>query len=134
MKKILALSSAVATYLTIAPPAFALVTTGVTLCPKSDSNGFFNLCGLEISNLVGPLVNFIFILAIIAALIYLVWGGFKWLISGGDKTALQTARDHIVAAIIGLVIIFLSYFILNFILVFFLGSNFGINNFTIPHL
>jgi hypothetical protein len=39
--------------------------------------------------------------------------------SGGDKQGLQTAREHVIAAIIGLVIVFLTYFILNFILRFF---------------
>jgi len=60
----------------------------------------------------------------------LIFGGFKWLTSGGDKGAVQAAREHIIAAIIGLVIIFLSYFILNILLQFFLGVNLG--TFTFP--
>lgn len=137
MKKLLALSLTATSYLIIATSAFAApATTGLTLCPKQNvggvNNGFFKLCDLQISTLIGPFVNFLFIIAVVAALLYLVWGGLKWLTSGGDKTAVQAAREHILAAIIGLVIIFLSYFILNFILVFFLGANFGIANFSIP--
>lgn len=129
MKKVLALSSVVSAYLSVAPFTFAQVNSG-SLCPT----GTFNpLCNPTIGNVIGPLIQFIFILAVIAALIYLVWGGFKWLISGGDKTALQTAREHIVAAIIGLVIIFLSYFILNLIISVFIPG-FNLSGFTLPHI
>ncbi|MBI3985278.1 MAG: hypothetical protein HY344_05090, partial [Candidatus Levybacteria bacterium] len=79
------------------------------------------------------LINLIFILSVIVALLYLIWGGFKWLTSGGDKTAVQGAREHIVAAIVGLVIIFLSYFILNFIVGFFIPG-FSLANFELPNL
>ncbi|OGH10764.1 MAG: hypothetical protein A3B38_03620 [Candidatus Levybacteria bacterium RIFCSPLOWO2_01_FULL_36_13] len=134
MRKIVAFSSTLGAYLVSASSAFAqLDTTDVTLCPKEGSN-FINLCGLQISDLIGPAINFLFIIAVIITLFYLVWGGLKWLTSGGDKTAVQAAREHIVAAVVGLVIIFLSYFILNFILVFFLGQEFGISSFSIPHL
>lgn len=114
MKKLFALASGTAGYLTFAFPAFAI--SEVSACPVDD---FAGLCGLGFNNVIGPLITTIFIIAIIAALLYLVWGGFKWLTSGGDKAGVQTAREHIVAAIVGLVIIFLAYFILNLVLSFF---------------
>ncbi|MBI3385424.1 hypothetical protein HY030_04490, partial [Candidatus Gottesmanbacteria bacterium] len=45
------------------------------------------------------------ILAAIGTLIYLLWGAFEWITSGGDKTNLENARNKIVHAIIGLVIV-----------------------------
>ncbi|PIR80253.1 MAG: hypothetical protein COU25_01075 [Candidatus Levybacteria bacterium CG10_big_fil_rev_8_21_14_0_10_35_13] len=113
MKKLLALTSTAAAYLSLAFPAFA---ASVSACPVGD---FAGICKLGFNNVVGPLITTIFIIAIIVALLYLVWGGFKWLTSGGDKAAVQSAREHIVAAIVGLVIIFLAYFVLNLVLSFF---------------
>lgn len=44
-------------------------------------------------------------IAAVASLLYLLWGGFDWLTSGGDKTALENARNKITQAIIGLAIV-----------------------------
>ena len=103
-----------------------------TLCAKK---GYFKvLCdNLDIGKLIVGLINLIFILSVVVALLYLIWGGFKWLTSGGDKTAVQGAREHLVAAIVGLVVIFLSYFILNFVVGFFIPG-FHLNEFVLPTL
>ncbi len=62
----------------------------------------------------------IFVLAgIIIALFFLVWGGISWITSGGDKQKINQARDKIFYAIIGLTIIFLSFFVINSIYYFF---------------
>src|SRR5476649_1545107 len=126
MKKVAALVS-LGTYLSLTLSAFAqgpVRGTGTGLggqpvdtCPAGNFGG---LCNITLSNIIPGLVTTIFILAIVVALFYLIWGGFKWLTSGGDKGQVQAAREHIVAAIIGLIIIFLSHFILNIFLNFFL--------------
>ena len=123
MKKLLALTSTAAAYLSLAFPAFA---ASVSACPVGD---FAGICKLGFNNVVGPLITTIFIIAIIVALLYLVWGGFKWLTSGGDKAAVQSAREHIVAAIVGLVLMFIVYAIMFIILGFF-SVNTG--TFTLP--
>jgi hypothetical protein len=66
--------------------------------------------------------NFIlltFILVIILALFFLIWGGIRWVTSSGDKTKVQAARNTMIYAIIGLIIVFLSYFVINVITTFF---------------
>jgi hypothetical protein len=128
MKKYLALLAPVA-YLTLASSAFA---TTVDTCA---SGQFSVLCGLTAERfgpLIGQLIQLIFVIAVVVALLWLIYGGFRWLVSGGDKTQVSAAREHIVAAIIGLVIIFLSYFILNLILGFFLGSGTSLSNLVLP--
>jgi len=65
------------------------------------------------------LILLTFILVIILALFFLIWGGIKWVTSSGDKTKVQAARNTMVYAIIGLVIVFLSYFVINVITTFF---------------
>lgn len=69
--------------------------------------------------IVGRGITIIFVIAIVIALVFLVYGGVKWILSGGDKAAVESARNTIVAAVVGLVIVFLSYFILNIVLGFF---------------
>ena len=115
-------------FLSLAPYSFAAKQS---LC--ADSGMFQALCNPQIGDIIVGLINLIFILAVIIALLYLIWGGFKWLMSGGDKTAVQGAREHIVAAIVGLVVIFLSYFILNFIIKFFIPG-FSLSEFVLPTL
>lgn len=88
----------------------------------NDKAGFGKLCDKSINNVPGVISNIIVILLITAAilsLLFLVIGGVRWVISGGDKAKLDAARAQIVAAIVGLVITFLAFFILQLILGFF---------------
>lgn len=123
MKKVLATITPAIALLTLAPSAFALT---VTACPNGGS-GFAGLCGFTFGgNLVSGIINILFIIAILVALVYLIWGGIKWIMSGGDKANLQSAREHVVAAIVGLIIVFLAYFLVNFILgIFGLGTGYS---------
>ena len=87
----------------------------------SDNNFRTNLCDIaegpnSFSRIIGNAITIVFILAAVIALFYLVWGGVKWILSGGDKGKVEAARSTIIAAIIGLVVTFLAYFILNFVL------------------
>lgn len=125
MKKITSLIIFLLAFLSFPPFSFA---ASVSTCPVDD---FAGLCNLNFSNIIPALVTTIFIIAIVVALLYLIWGGFKWLTSGGDKAAVQSAREHIVAAIVGLVLIFSAYFILNIALNFFIQKEAG-EGFTLP--
>lgn len=120
----------------VASTAIYLVTTSqasaqsVSVCPAGQ---FASLCNISIGQFIGNLISFIFIIAAIVALLYLIWGGFKWITSGGDKTNIETARSHIIAAVVGLIIIFLSYVILNLVWTFFFGSSLT-GSLNLPHL
>jgi hypothetical protein len=61
-------------------------------------------------------VAFIIIIAVLAALIMIVIGALQWITSGGDKTKVDSARNHIISAIIGLVVIALSFVIINVVM------------------
>lgn len=122
IKKLSALFFSAATYLSIAFPALA---AGVSIdpCPKSgigsSSVGFRRLCNLDLAdlgNFIRNSITILFILAVIIAVFFLIYGGIRWISSGGDKARLESARNIIVAAIIGLILVFLTYFILNIIL------------------
>lgn len=120
MKKVAALASSIFTYFALVQPAFAQ-PIAVDPCP-SNSNQFFKLCAFNASNIGGVIntaVVIILVVAVILSLFFLIWGGVKWILSGGDKSAVESARNTIIAALIGLIIAFLAYFILSIILGFF---------------
>ena len=55
-------------------------------------------------------------LAVVIALLYLLYGGIKWITSRGEKDQVEAARNHIMAAIVGLIVVFLAIFILSIVL------------------
>jgi len=62
-----------------------------------------------VAEMVTSLVNIALIIAGILLLIYFVWSGLQWIISGGDKGKVQDARTRITHAVIGLAIVACSY-------------------------
>ena len=55
------------------------------------------------------------IIAIIS-IIMLVYGGIRYIISGGDSKKVTDAKNTVLYAIIGLIVCLLSYAIINFVL------------------
>ncbi len=102
-------------------PSLVFADTPVHVEPPANNqfNKLFDFTDTSFGGVVGKVVTIAFILATVIALFFLVYGGVKWITSGGDKAAVESARNTIVAAVIGLVIVFLSYFILNIVLGFF---------------
>lgn len=45
----------------------------------------------------------------------ILWGGFQYLLSQGEKTKVAKARETIVNAVVGLLIVVISYAIVNFV-------------------
>lgn len=130
MKKVLATIATAISFLSLVPYAFA---QSVNPCGSVQS-GFGKLCNLSSNNLggiVGAAVTFILIIAVLIALFFLIWGGIRWITSGGDKAKVESARGTIIAAIVGLIIAFLAFFILSLALGFF-GLSLG--NLQLPSL
>jgi hypothetical protein len=133
MKKTLAFISATTLYLFSAANAFA---TELQLCPKDGIAA--GLCDKSkdpttgFGSIISTLINGAFVLAIVAALGYLIYGGVKWILSQGDKTKVEGARNHVVAAVLGLVIVFMSYLILNIVVKIFTGSD--LSHLTLPSI
>lgn len=57
------------------------------------------------STILSFVIKFFFVVAGIAALIFLLLGAFAWVTSGGDKGNVEKARDKIVNAIVGILLI-----------------------------
>lgn len=138
MKKLFAFVSGATLSLAVAAPAYAQQV--LDLCPlekPGQAHRQFNpLCALtgdKAGNVFGVAITILFIAAIVIAIFFLVLGGIKWILSGGDKGKVEEARNHIVAAVVGLVIALASYFILTFVIKLFL-PDFDISRITLPTL
>ena len=108
MKKIAAISSQIAILIaTSAPVAYAqkfdIKPTGIIKGGQQT----------DLGKIVTFVIAIVSIIAVLATLLYLVWGAIKWITSGGDKTKVEAARGQIVAAIIGFIIVILSFVIVN---------------------
>lgn len=69
--------------------------------------------GMSLTELVSMLFNFLLTIAGLAAFIMIVWGGVNFLTSAGDPTKMGDAKDQIFKALLGLVVMFASWMILN---------------------
>lgn len=79
-----------------------------------------------LASLIGFFIQIVFLVGGIAALIYLLWGAFDWISSGGEKEKIQKAQNKIVNAIIGLLLLVASFTIFSFLMGTVLGGKFGI--------
>ena len=69
--------------------------------------------GMQLTQIVAVLFNFLLAIAGIAAFVMIVLGGFRYLTSAGDPSKMGDARSQIFAAILGIIILFSSWMILN---------------------
>lgn len=129
MKKVSSIAAALTASLLPFSTAFAQTT--VDPCPQGSFN---KLCSsftaARFGPLVGTAIQFILVIAVVIAIIFLIWGGIKWITSGGDKAKVDSARGTIIAAVVGLIIAFAAYFIISIVLSLFgLGT---INSLQLP--
>ena len=104
----------------------AAVGDKINLKPGGD---FVSLENLSIGGIVAGLIRLILVIAALVFFFILVIGGIRWIASGGDKAHTEAARSQITAALVGLVIVFAAWAIVQLINTFF-----GINIFelTLP--
>jgi hypothetical protein len=61
--------------------------------------------GTALGRIISNMVAALFIFGFLAAFLLLITGAISWLTSGGDKGKLEAARDKIINAIVGLIIL-----------------------------
>lgn len=66
----------------------------------------------QLKDVFGNLVSVLIGLGAIALFVMLVVGGFKFITSGGDPKAVESAKHTLTYAILGLVLLLLAYVIL----------------------
>lgn len=70
----------------------------------------------DLYTIVGRIINVVLGFLGIVLLFYFLYGGFKWMTSGGDSDGVDEAKTMIRNAVIGLVIVMASYALSNFVL------------------
>jgi hypothetical protein len=102
------------------------------LCPPA----FASLCNIDLGGqaggIVGTVMVTLMILAIVICLFFLIFGGYRFITAAGDQGKTAQARTHIVAAIVGLIVSLLAFFIVNIVTYVITGK--GIGNLSIPKL
>lgn len=86
----------------------------------SDNPGQCSVAGTDattkINNLVHTVVNLLSAIVGIVAVIMIIVGGFRYITSGGNDTSVTAAKNTILYAIIGLVVVALAQIIVRFTL------------------
>ena len=90
----------------------------INLKPPAGSS-FNNLTSLTFSGIVSRLIQLALVISAIVFFFMLVVGGIKWILSGGDKSQTEGARNQITAALVGLIIVFAAWAIVQLVQSFF---------------
>ena len=72
--------------------------------------------GKSATSLVKSVINIISLLVGAVAVIMLIFGGFRYVTSGGKQESVTSAKNTIIYAIIGLVIVALAQIVVQFVL------------------
>ena len=125
MRRLAPVATTVFTYLTLASTAFAQIN----LTPGRPSQGINP--GTDPRVIITNAITIVFVVAVLAVLVYLIWGAFEWITSGGEKESVKKAQGKITNALIGLAVLALAFIIARVVGAV-LGIDFG--NLTLPRL
>jgi hypothetical protein len=84
---------------------------GITPPEAMDIGGSEPAQGL--ATFIGFGIRVFIIIAGLALLIYLLWGAFDWITSGGEKEKISKAQGKITNAVVGIIIIFVVLVVFN---------------------
>jgi len=88
----------------------ACLSTDANTCSQaSNPNGAVN-------NIITTVINIFSLLVGVIAVIMIIYGGIRFILSGGDSGNVSSARNTIIYAIVGLIIVALAQIIVHFVL------------------
>lgn len=59
----------------------------------------------EIENLIRRVAQFFLIIGVIIAVIYIIWGGVRWMMAGGAEDKIKTAKTQIWSGVWGALVV-----------------------------
>jgi len=92
-----------------------------------------SLPNFTVADFVTFVIRILIIAAFILAFIFLLLGGLRWVIAGGDEKAVAAARAMIIGTLVGLLIVLSAYALLR-LLEFFFGVTIISGEFVIPQI
>ncbi len=97
--------------------------------PPSLAQYFGSNTNQYLNNLIGNIINFVFVLSGLVALVMIIMAGFQWM-TGDSEDKKKKAKEKIISAVVGLLIIIFSYLIVQ--LIFSLLGLSSPNSITLP--
>jgi energy-converting hydrogenase Eha subunit B len=94
------------------------VAQGATEASGNDVNCNDNSAGdaSSLTSLARNIVNIFSIIVGAVAVIMIIYGGFRYITSGGDSNSVGSAKNTLIYAIVGLIIVALAQIIVRFVL------------------
>lgn len=90
------------------------VSGGECAAVKQDASG--KTTESRLNDLIAQIINIFSVIVGIVAVIMIIYGGFRYVTSGGEAGNLTTSKNIILYAIVGLIIVALAQFVVKFIL------------------
>ena len=75
-----------------------------------------NATSTDLSGFIRRIVNILLFIVGAVSVIMIVVGGLRYTLSGGDSSSVSSAKNTVLYAIVGLVVAFMAYAIINFVL------------------
>lgn len=69
-----------------------------------------------VNNIITTVINIFSIVVGAVSVVMIIFGGFRYITSGGDSTKVNSSKNTILYAVIGLVVVALAQFIVQFVL------------------
>jgi hypothetical protein len=86
-------------------------------CKKSGSSAVCKASSADdLGSMVKIVINSILVVMGMVAVIMIVVGGVRYTTSNGDASAIKSAKDTILYAVVGLVVAIMSFSIVNFVI------------------
>jgi len=98
----------------------------------SGGSGWFEIVpfstNMSLLGIIGIILQIAFALAGLVATFYLILGGYNYITAGGNPEAIEGAKATITNAIIGMIVILISYLLVDFLL-----ARLGATNIDLPN-
>jgi hypothetical protein len=98
---------------------FLSLTLPVWAAKDIDITGVQGLAKFEVADFVTAIIRLIIIIAFVVAFIFLLIGGIRWIIAGGETKAVEGARNMVTGALVGLIIVLAAFAIIRLVEFFF---------------
>ena len=89
---------------------------GSSLSTSTSTNCTSGQATTAVQNILGTVINIFSLIVGIVAVIMIIVGGLKYITSGGDSCNISSAKNTIIFAIVGLVIVALAQVLVHFVL------------------
>ena len=91
------------------------VCKGINAASTGPGTGCTDGAG-SINNIITVFLNIFSVVIGIIAVVMIMYGGFKYITAGGDSGNVTSAKQTIIYAIIGLIVVALAQFLVQFVL------------------